>query len=66
MVFWRASEAVSVGRRADTMRVVATFGLLLSSVLLVVAAHPIQAYMQATAAQLFDLPPYLQIIGGEG
>lgn len=62
MVFWRPSEAVSVGRRADTTRLAATFGLLLGSVLLVVAAQPIQAYVQATAAQLFDLAPYLQII----
>jgi len=29
-----------------------------------VVAQPIQAYMQATAAQLFDLEPYLQIIRG--
>ncbi|HAQ86052.1 MAG TPA: monovalent cation/H+ antiporter subunit D, partial [Pseudomonas sp.] len=66
MVFWRPSEAVSVGRPADRVRVVASFGLLLGSVLLVVVAQPIQAYMQATAAQLFDLGPYMQIIrGGE-
>jgi len=64
MVFWRPSEAVSVGRPADRVRVVASFGLLLGSVLLVVVAQPIQAYMQATAAQLFDLEPYLQIIRG--
>jgi multicomponent K+:H+ antiporter subunit D len=66
MVFWRPSEAVSVGRPADRVRVVATFGLLFGSVLLVAVAQPIQTYMQATAAQLFELQPYLQIIrGGE-
>ncbi len=66
MVFWRPSEAASVGRPADPVRVTASFGLLLGSVLLVVVAQPIQAYMQATAAQLFDLQPYLHIIrGGE-
>lgn len=66
MVFWRPSEAVSVARRADGVRVAASFGLLLGSLVLVVAAQPIEAYMQATAAQLFDLAPYLQIIpGGE-
>jgi multicomponent K+:H+ antiporter subunit D len=44
----------------------ATFGLLFGSVLLVAVAQPIQTYMQATAAQLFELQPYLQIIrGGE-
>ena len=66
MVFWRPSEAVSVGRPADPVRVAASFGLLFGSVLLVAVAQPIQAYMQATAAQLFDLEPYLHIIrGGE-
>ena len=66
MIFWRPSEAVSVGKPADRIRVAASLGLLLGSVLLVLVAQPIQAYMQATAAQLFDLGPYLQIIqGGE-
>ena len=64
MVFWRPSAAVSVGRAADNVRVSAAFGLLLGSVVLVVAAQPIQAYMQAVAAQLFDLGPYLEIVRG--
>ncbi|MCQ4257635.1 monovalent cation/H+ antiporter subunit D [Stutzerimonas stutzeri] len=64
MVFWRPSEAVSVGRPADSVRVAATFGLLLGSVVMVVLAAPIQAYVQAAAVQLFDLGPYMQIIGG--
>lgn len=64
MVFWRSSEAATVGRPADPMRVAATVGLLLGSLVLVVAAQPIQAYVQAAAAQLFDLGPYLQIIQG--
>ncbi len=66
MVFWRPSEAVSVGRSADRVRVAATVGLLLGSVVMVVAAAPIQAYVQAAATQLFDLAPYMEIIrGGE-
>ena len=64
MVFWRPSDAVSVGRPADGVRVAATFGLLFGSVVLVVAAAPIQAYVQATATQLFDLAPYMDIIRG--
>ncbi|WP_217476755.1 monovalent cation/H+ antiporter subunit D [Stutzerimonas stutzeri] len=64
MIFWRPSEAVSVGRAADSVRLIAAFGLLLGSVVLVVAAQPIQAYVQASAAQLFDLEPYLQIVRG--
>lgn len=66
LVFWRSSEAAVVAVPADSLRMLATFGLLLGSVLLVIAAQPIQAYVQATAAQLFDLGPYLQIIQGAG
>jgi len=66
MLFWRPSQAVSVGRPADSLRVVAALGLLLGSVVLVVAAQPIQAYAQATASQLLDLAPYLQIVRGQG
>ena len=63
LVFWRhASEAV--GQVADPIRVVATAGLLLASVVLVAAAGPLQAFMQATAAQLLDVAPYLQIVPG--
>ncbi|EXF47039.1 putative monovalent cation/H+ antiporter subunit D [Pseudomonas sp. BAY1663] len=65
LVFWRPSEAAS-GLAADPVRVLATLGLLLGSLVLVVAAQPLQAYVQATAAQLLDLAPYLDIIrGGE-
>lgn len=63
LVFWRhASEAV--GPHADPVRVVATLGLLLGSVVLVVAAGPLQAFMRATAAQLLDVAPYLHIVQG--
>ncbi|AEJ04716.1 putative monovalent cation/H+ antiporter subunit D [Stutzerimonas stutzeri] len=65
LVFWRPSEAAS-GLTADPVRVLATLGLLLGSLVLVVAAQPLQGYVQATAAQLLDLAPYLDIIrGGE-
>lgn len=67
-IFWRASDVVPEAQAmpADPLRMLATVGLLLGSVLLVVAAQPVQAYVQATAAQLFDLGPYLQIIQGGG
>jgi len=32
--------------------------------MLVVAAGPLQAFVQATAAQLLDVAPYLQILQG--
>ncbi len=64
MIFWRSSDAASVGKPADPVRLAASFGLLFGSVLLVLAASPIHVYVQATAAQLFDLGPYLQIIQG--
>ncbi|MBE7373648.1 monovalent cation/H+ antiporter subunit D [Pseudomonas lopnurensis] len=65
LVFWRSSEE-AIGLAADPVRVLATLGLLLGSLLLVIAAQPLQAYVQATAAQLLDLAPYLHIVrGGE-
>lgn len=63
LVFWRPS-AEAVGQPADAIRVLATVGLLLGSVMLVVAAGPLQAFVQATAAQLLDVAPYLQILQG--
>lgn len=63
LVFWRpASEAV--GQAADPVRVIATLGLLMGSVVLVAIAAPLQAFVQATAAQLLDVAPYLQIAQG--
>ncbi|MBU2331282.1 MAG: monovalent cation/H+ antiporter subunit D [Gammaproteobacteria bacterium] len=63
LVFWRPS-AEAVGQPADAIRVLATVGLLLGSVMLVVAAGPLQAFVHATAAQLLDVAPYLQILQG--
>lgn len=63
LVFWRAS-ALAQGHKADPVRLLATTGLLLGSLVLVAAAGPLQTFMQATAAQLLDLRPYLQIVQG--
>ncbi|MCF6782915.1 monovalent cation/H+ antiporter subunit D [Stutzerimonas stutzeri] len=67
-IFWRVNDVAveAPAMPADPLRMLAATGLLLGSVLLVVAAQPVQAYVQATAAQLFDLGPYLQIIQGGG
>ena len=46
----------------DGVRTLATAGLLSSSVLLVMFAAPVLAYVQATAAQLLDLAPYMQLV----
>ncbi|MBK3758116.1 monovalent cation/H+ antiporter subunit D [Stutzerimonas frequens] len=63
LVFWRAS-ALAQGHKADPVRLLATTGLLFGSLVLVAAAGPLQTFMQATAAQLLDLRPYLQIVQG--
>ena len=63
LVFWRPS-AEAVGQPADAIRILATVGLLLGSVMLAVAAGPLQAFVQATAAQLLDVAPYLQMLQG--
>lgn len=59
-----AGQRTSPGHKADPVRLLATTGLLLGSLVLVAAAGPLQAFMQATAAQLLDLRPYLQIVQG--
>ena len=66
LVFWLPSESASVGATADPVRLVATAALLLGSLVLVVWAQPLQAYVQGAASQLLDLGPYLRLIqGGE-
>lgn len=67
-LFWRNSDVMpeTPAMPTDPLRLLATLGLLLGSVVLVIVAQPVQAYVQATAAQLFDLGPYLQIIQGGG
>lgn len=63
-VFWRGSGEPASTTRYDAGRLVATLGLMLASVALVLAAGPLQHYLNATAAQLLDLAPYMQLIGG--
>ncbi|GAB3373670.1 monovalent cation/H+ antiporter subunit D [Azotobacter armeniacus] len=64
-LFWRTSGAPVADADADRLRTLACAGLLLGGLLLVLAAAPVQAYVQATARQLLDLSPYLQIgMGG--
>ena len=66
LVFWLPSESASVGATADPIRLVAAAALLLGSLVLVVWAQPLQAYVQGAASQLLDLGPYLRLIqGGE-
>ncbi|EIK51890.1 putative monovalent cation/H+ antiporter subunit D [Stutzerimonas stutzeri TS44] len=66
LVFWRISGESAATAGADPIRLLATFGLLSGSVLLVVFAQPVQGYLQATASQLLNLQPYLQTITGGG
>ena len=64
-LFWRTSGA-PVAAGADGVRAAACIALLSASLLLVLAAAPLEAYVQATARQLLDLSPYLAIgLGGE-
>ena len=65
-LFWRNNGQAAEGPLADPLRLAATAGLLLASVVLVIVAQPLQAYLDAAAAQLLDLAPYLRIVeGGE-
>ena len=65
-LFWAGQHVPGVAQKADPARLLATVGLLSGSIVLVIAAQPISAYMQATAEQLLNLQPYLAIVrGGE-
>ena len=64
-LFWAGQQQSPAStEKSDPLRLLAACGLLLGSLLLVVAAQPITAYLQATANQLLDLQPYLAIIRG--
>ena len=65
-LFWRNNGQTAQGPLADPVRLVAATGLLLASVVLVIVAEPLQDYLDATAAQLLDLAPYLRIVEGGG
>ena len=66
-LFWLghgADASPSKAEPADRVSLLAALGLLLASPLLMIAAAPIMAYLEAAAAQLLDLQPYLSIIAG--
>ncbi|MBB3102272.1 monovalent cation/H+ antiporter subunit D [Azomonas macrocytogenes] len=68
LLFWRAAydpkdESIHAPK-SDGLRLLACIALLSCSLLLVILAKPLQTYIQATAAQLLDLAPYRQIVGG--
>ena len=65
-LFWRNSGQSASGPLADPARLSAAAGLLLAAVALVIVAQPLQSYLDATAAQLLDLAPYLRIVEGAG
>lgn len=61
-LLWRTGRDVLGSAERDGVRTLAAAGLLSSSVLLVLFAAPVLAYVQATAAQLLDLAPYMQMV----
>lgn len=66
-LFWLGQQTdgqPSTAQPADRVSLLAALGLLLASPLLMIAAAPIMAYLEAAAAQLLDLQPYLSIIAG--
>jgi multicomponent K+:H+ antiporter subunit D len=66
-LFWFGQQTdgqPSTAQPADRVSLLAALGLLLASPLLMIAAAPIMAYLEAAAAQLLDLQPYLSIIAG--
>jgi len=61
-LFWRTGHTVLGSAQREPVKVLATFGLLASAPLMVVAARPLISYAQATAAQLLDAGLYRQAI----
>ncbi|OVZ67179.1 cation:proton antiporter, partial [Pseudomonas aeruginosa] len=61
-LFWRTGHTVLGSAELDHGRLFACILLLSAGPLLVFAAKPLLAYVQATAAQLHDLDLYRQII----
>ncbi len=59
LLFWRQHSAPSTASPLDKTAFVIVALLLLSSPLLVVFAQPVIAYTAATAAQVLDMPSYL-------
>ncbi|MCJ1879842.1 monovalent cation/H+ antiporter subunit D [Pseudomonas nitroreducens] len=61
-LFWRTGNTVLGSAEREPVKLLATFGLLASAPLMVVAARPLLTYAQATAAQLLDAGLYRQAI----
>ncbi|QIE86335.1 monovalent cation/H+ antiporter subunit D [Pseudomonas nitroreducens] len=61
-LFWRTGNTVLGSAERELVKLLATFGLLASAPLMVVAARPLLTYAQATAAQLLDAGLYRQAI----
>ncbi|TBV12205.1 monovalent cation/H+ antiporter subunit D [Stutzerimonas kirkiae] len=66
LVFWRSfGSPLQSTESADAWRLLATLGLLSGSVLLLALAEPLNAYLQATVAQLLEPERYIQrVMGG--
>ncbi|WP_207885159.1 monovalent cation/H+ antiporter subunit D [Pseudomonas sp. 30_B] len=61
-LFWRTGHTVLGSAEREPVKLLATFGLLASAPLMVVAARPLLTYAQATAVQLLDAGLYRQAI----
>ena len=59
MLFWRNHTTPSEAQPLDKMAFAITALLLLSSPLLVIFAQPVVSYTEAAAAQVLDVPSYL-------
>ncbi|QLF94802.1 monovalent cation/H+ antiporter subunit D [Pseudomonas sp. ABC1] len=65
LVFWRSfGKPLATTEAADGWRLLATLGLLLGSVVLLVLAQPLITYLQAAAAQLLDPVRYIELVMG--
>ncbi len=64
MLFWKVGRDMLGSAELDTGRLLAALGLLAATLLLVLAAHPVQQYLMDTARQLLSTPAYLALIPG--
>jgi multicomponent K+:H+ antiporter subunit D len=68
-LFWAIPDEVEgqeLAAKADPLRLFSCLVLLSGAVVLVLAAQPISAYLQATAAQLLNVPAYMALVPGAG
>ena len=63
-LFWRSNIAAVKVVTVDAKAQAVAITTLAASVLLVLFAEPISAYMLATAEQLFDVPSYFSVLSG--